>query len=128
RTLSQHRGRALAALVPRLPVDLLVDALSSIRELQWDRGQILVALAPRLTGELLDEALDLARGIDGKAERVEALTELAQRLTHARRDAALREAFSTAERIPFGAGGQDVVVTRIAHLPDGCVPSAFTVA
>jgi len=83
---SGDRVRALGKLAPRLPVELLGEALTAARALEDSEGRahILGALARRLPveqrAEVLGEALTAARALEDSEHRVQVLGELAPHL------------------------------------------------
>jgi hypothetical protein len=65
------RAQALAALAPRLPAQLLGEALARVRALEAsaDRVRALAALAPQLSGNLLQQGFEELLDVLPRCER-----------------------------------------------------------
>jgi len=79
----EERSKALAALVPRLPVHLLPDALAAALAMDEDlyRAWALERVAPRLDGDLLQRALAGRFDYDNISVSITAITHLAARIS-----------------------------------------------
>ncbi len=96
-----QRARALAGLAPRLPEDLLRQALEAAREIEDERARALAlaGLAPHLPEDLLRQALEAAREIGDERARAEALAGLAPHLPPDLQEQTLRQALEAAREI-----------------------------
>ena len=74
---------ALAAVMPRLPADLAMQALQAVIDIrpEWFRGEGIAELAPNLPASLVPRALEAARQIISDHGRVIALASLTTRLS-----------------------------------------------
>jgi serine/threonine protein kinase len=80
---SWKRGVAVKGLTPRLPEDLLQEALATAREVEedWPRDLAFTALAPELAGlGHLQYALDIAQEIEDEHQRDKALVNMVRQL------------------------------------------------
>ncbi len=119
-----QRAEALEALAPRLPPDLLPEALAAAREIQneFDRARALTALAERLP-EVLPAALAAAREIQNEFDRARALTALAERLPEV-----LPAALAAAREIRDEGPRAFALAALAPHLPPDLLPAALAAA
>jgi alkylhydroperoxidase/carboxymuconolactone decarboxylase family protein YurZ len=98
----RDRAMALVALAPQLSGPLLEQALLAADKI-WSGGGYktvaLVALAPQLSGPMLEQALQLARAIETKKGRAEALAALAPRYPEHKRTTLFAEALQAIRAI-----------------------------
>lgn len=116
--------RVMHLLIPRLPDDLLDDALALTERLKVDRHAVdlLVSLVPRLRGDAahLGRALALARRFSGEFERCWALRWLASTLP----DDQLPDLLADVGHLPTERYKADLVLALAPRLPADAVGEA----
>jgi hypothetical protein len=125
-TDESDRIQALAALVLRLPADLLTEALDIVRQISSEpfRAQLLAGLAARLpTGQLQvwTEALTAAKSTTNEPFRAEVLSRIVPELP----DALLTEALAAARQIVHHAARAQVLAALAPRMPDGLLTEAL---
>lgn len=118
-----HRSAALAEVAPKLPADLLGDALLAVGEFA-DKGgaPALVALVPRLPENLLPQALILALDVPSEVERQQIVGLSIQRMPAQALEktlAILLEDFAAISRSPW-------VVDFVRQLPAPLLPAVLS--
>jgi hypothetical protein len=108
------RADVLAALAPRLPTDLLVEALTDTRQISDKdrRARVIAALVPRLPASLLADALTAAQQIGDEYPRAQLLAALASCLPADLLD----ETLAAARQITDTAQRTKVLATLASHL------------
>ncbi len=118
--------KALLALAPHLPPDLLADALAATQEIAAgeDRAKVLCALAPYLPADLQYEALDIVWEMGDAKEQAVALAGLAPSLPPGLFDQALE----MVRRAYWPNAQAKALVALAPHLPPELIPQAREIA
>jgi hypothetical protein len=127
-----NRAETLTALAPRLPNDLLPEAVKIVQKMgDYDHpGEALAALAPRLSGAALRRACRSAARFHEPEDRIRALNELALRYSERDRDQILESSLQVAERANFWGRPdmKNAVVRLLQLLPQQLLPRALALA
>jgi hypothetical protein len=122
--------RALAALAPHLPSDVLGQVLRAVPDIwnEEERTEVLASLVPHLSPELLREALMIVLTIDNRSWRVRAVGILAVHLS----DELLSQALAVVLRFNDVMDYPEVIANLAPYLPaherEALVVRAFSMA
>ena len=128
------RARALAALAPHLPQNLLPQALKAAGEIRWPLARVLAlaALAPHLPHHLREQALQqafkAAEAIEDADDRAQALAALAPHLPQSLREQALQQALQAAGKIRRPDARAQALAALAPYLPHDLLPQALKAA
>jgi len=111
---SQTRVFCLSKILPHLTKHMFPSALEilSTTKVDSERGRGIRMVAERAPAEHMEGLLAIARKIDNRTERVEALAGLVPQLTPELRKTVLLEALAAARRIPINDTKQHTLVTE----------------
>ena len=125
-TDNYSRAKALIALAPYLPENLLASALATAADIagEYARVEALTGLAPHLPEDLLAKALAAASTITHFINRADVLTGLAPHLP----EGLLASALTAAAEIDYGFPRGDALTGLAPYLPEYLLPDALATA